>query len=94
MNSIIVTPKAIDEASNRVRGIWAQNRRAAAYPGAEAEGLYSWLLRTAFEAVRFGERLASGKYRYATMKFTIIPAAVSPNKPNQISGILQGVERV
>ena len=56
---------AIDNASIRVRKIWHETKLD------DNEGLYSWLMRMTLEAIEKGEKLESGKIKYAGMKFVV-----------------------
>lgn len=87
---IELTPRAIDQASNRVRLIWMATRNKG-INGDEDEGFYSWLKRTAAEALDKGEVLPSGKIRYGIMKFGFIRAGYDKGKSHW--HMLQSVER-
>lgn len=88
---IEITKSAIDNASNRVRGIWAEKRIMYGNGFGENEGLWSWLERMTREAIMHGDKLQSGKYRYAGIKFTV--AEATP-EAHVLRYILQAVERV
>jgi hypothetical protein len=92
--TIEITPQAIDQASNRVRGVWGHTR-IKGFNGNEDEGIYSWLQRITFEAIENGERLPSGKYRYAGIKLGVMPfARFNSEEMVHLAGhILQSVER-
>lgn len=81
---IAITHQAIDEASNRILGLWHEGRQQK--PDQEPEGLRTWLFRIAHEAIERGDRLPSGKVRYAGMKMLI--------EPFTHDGVLKSVERV
>lgn len=87
---IDITPAAIDNASNRVRGIWKETR----YSHGEGEGLWSWLQRITAYAIEHGEKLPSGKYRHAGIKFSILPIAKEHDGNYSQGYALQGIERV
>ena len=94
---IEITPRAIDQASNRVRGLW-QATRNSGLPGEEPEGFYSWLRRMAGEALDKGEHMESGKIRYLGMKMSIIPCSFSQRPgstaPVRTWHMLQSIERI
>jgi hypothetical protein len=85
---IELTPRAIDQASNRVQLIWIATRNKG-INGDENEGFYSWLKRIAGEAVDSGEILPSGKIRYRDIKFGLITASIFDSN----CYTLQSVER-
>lgn len=85
---IELTPRAIDQASNRVRLIWMATRNKG-INGDEDEGFYSWLKRIAGEAMDSGEVLPSGKIRHRDIKFGLISADMRGKQWH----ILQSVER-
>lgn len=94
---IEITHQAIDQASNRVRGIWHNTCKTCVNPGnyGEGEGLYSWLRRMAEEALEKGEELSSGKIRYNGMKFGFFKkASPSASSAREICEVLHSVERV
>jgi len=90
---IKTTHQALDQASNRVRGIWLETR-IEGETGAEGEGLASWLVRIATIAMAHGDRLESGKYRHAGIKFTFLPMSVQKGDKFSQGFLLQSVERV
>lgn len=93
MNHITILPTAIDAASNRCRGIWAETRQRRS--STEDEGLWSWLRRMTQEALEKGERLDSGKIRYRGIKFVIEQTVTMNLEPEyETAFILKSVERV
>jgi hypothetical protein len=87
---IELTPQAVDQASNRLRAVWLEARRAPAGSGVEPECLHTWLRRMAKEALDVDDRTDGGKYRHAGMKFGLIPMA--GDRTNR--WLLRSVERV
>lgn len=94
--TIELTPRAIDQASNRVRLIWLATRNKG-INGDEDEGFYSWLKRVFGEALDVGEVLPSGKIRYRDMKFGFVDAIKFGGTIDNVEGtswkMLQSVER-
>lgn len=82
---VLITPMAIDNASNRCRGIWHDTKKKNIISG-EDEGLWTWLHRMTMEAIERGERMATGKIRHRGMKFTV-------NETGDIP-VLEGIARV
>ena len=80
---------AVDNASNRVRGIWHNTKLKCGhgYSNSEDEGLFSWLMRITIDALEKGEKLPSGKIRYLGMKFYV-------DSDDHNFPVLMSVERV
>lgn len=87
--SVSLTPAVIDQASNRILLIWKTLRNIDG-PQKEPEGLHSWVLRMAEQAVTTGDLLPSGKLRYMGMKFGFITVS----DPNGLYYSLTSIERV
>ena len=67
-----LSSEAIDDVSLHARQIW---RKTASNPD---EGLYSWLMRVATEAMASGEGRSDGTIRYIGLDFAIGPGDEFP----------------
>lgn len=90
---IEITPLALDQASNRVTEIWRRTRQLGPH-GSEGEGLHSWLLRMAEEALQRGDVLSSGKIRSLGIKFGFLKMATQSSRGQSEGWLLQTVERI
>lgn len=92
---IEITPQAIDQASNRVLGMWREGRALIVENGTEPEGFHTWLLRHAEEALSKGVETPSGKHRWNGMKFEFLKAYKGEGIASpKIFHLLLSVERV